>query len=549
MSTVMIEPERSPLALNGDNFSGQEPQARFLSSQVVCVLVLALTDLSAIAASLELAILIRKHLLPELNTHLAPSTFPFLHYWSLVWFWLVPLLIFGVEGLYTRRRSLWNEVGHLTKAVALSLIAMLAAVALTQISPLVARTTILLTAMNLFILSPIVRYWTKRGLAALGPWRKRILILGATGMAGLAMRGLMADPFLGYEVAGLLDDNPKQKGHCFGTCKGKPVRVLGNLSEAREQMERTNSRDILIAMPGQLEEKLLALVQDLQPFCDNIYVVPQLWGLPIMNLQVDGFLRERVMMLKLSNNLAKPWNGWLKRGFDLLIGTAASLMTFPICLIVGILIRLDSKGPALYVQERLGYQGQNFRCIKFRTMRLEGEEVLARYLESNPQAREEWRKYAKLRAYDPRITRLGGFLRRWSIDELPQLINVLKGEMSLIGPRPYLPHELGRIGFDVHTILAARPGMTGFWQVSGRNELSLEDRVKLESWYVRSWTPWLDCIVFAKTFRAVLFPENAFRSQAAANTSFVLSEDSAADAVPPSFVAEPTKSMRHTASA
>jgi undecaprenyl-phosphate galactose phosphotransferase len=180
-------------------------------------------------------------------------------------------------------------------------------------------------------------------------------------------------------------------------------------------------------------------------------------------------------------------------------------------LIVGILIRLDSKGPAFYVQERLGYQGRNFRCIKFRTMRVEGEEVLARYLESHPQAGEEWRKYAKLRAYDPRITRLGGFLRRRSIDELPQLINVLKGEMSLIGPRPYLPHELGRIGLDVHTILAARPGMTGFWQVSGRNELSLEDRVKLESWYVRSWTPWLDCIIFAKTFRVVLFPENGFR--------------------------------------
>jgi len=545
----MLAPERPPVALNEDNFSGQEPQTRFLSSQVVCVLVLALADLSAIALSLELAILTRKHLLPELDTHLQPSTFPFMHYWSLAWFWLVPLLIFGVEGLYTRRRSLWNEVGHLTKAVALSLIAMLAAVALTQISPLVARTTILLTAMNLFILSPIVRYWTKRSLAALGPWRKRILILGATGMAGLAMRGLMADPFLGYEVAGLLDDNPKQKGNCFGTCKGAPVRVLGNLSEVREQMERTNSRDILIAMPSQFEEKVLALVQELQPFCDNIYVVPQLWGLPIMNLQVDGFLRERVMMLKLSNNLAKPWNGWLKRGFDLLLGSTVSLLTLPLCMIVGILVKLDSKGPAFYVQERLGHRGRNFRCIKFRTMRVEGEVVFARYLDSNPQAREEWRKYAKLRGYDPRITRLGGFLRRWSIDELPQLINVLKGEMSLIGPRPYLPHELSRIGFDVHTILAARPGMTGFWQVSGRNELSLEDRVKLESWYVRSWTPWLDCIVFAKTFRVVLFPENGFRSQVAADTCFVPSGDATTDSISPSFAAEPSKSMRHTARA
>jgi Undecaprenyl-phosphate galactose phosphotransferase WbaP len=401
--------------------------------------------------------------------------------------------------------------------------------------------------MNLLVFLPIVRYWTKRVLRALGPWRKRILILGATHMAGLAMRGLTADPFLGYEVAGLLDDNPNKKGNCFAVCNGMPVRILGDLSEVREQMERTNSRDVLIAMPGQLEEKLLALVHELQPYCDNIYVVPQLWGLPIMNLQVDGFLRERVMMLKLSNNLAKPWNGWLKRGFDLLLGTALALITLPLCTIVAILVKLDSKGPALFVQERLGYRGRNFHCIKFRTMRVGGEKVLAQYLESNPQAMDEWQKYAKLRRYDPRVTRLGGFLRRWSLDELPQLLNVLKGEMSLVGPRPYLPHERGRIGIDLHTILAARPGMTGFWQVTGRNQLTLEDRVKLESWYVHSWTPWLDCIVFAKTFKVVLFPGNGFQSEVAEGIDSLPPEDSTPNGVSPAFAAKPSKSMHHTA--
>jgi lipopolysaccharide/colanic/teichoic acid biosynthesis glycosyltransferase len=115
-----------------------------------------------------------------------------------------------------------------------------------------------------------------------------------------------------------------------------------------------------------------------------------------------------------------------------------------------------------------------------------------------------------LRRHDPRLTRLGGFLRRWSLDELPQLFNVLKGEMSLVGPRPYPPHEHGRIGGELLTILSARPGLTGFWQVSGRNQLILEDRAQLEAWYVRNWTLWLDCIVFAKMFKVVLFPENGF---------------------------------------
>jgi Undecaprenyl-phosphate galactose phosphotransferase WbaP len=273
-------------------------------------------------------------------------------------------------------------------------------------------------------------------------------------------------------------------------------------------MERTHCRDLLIAMPGLLEEKLLALVHELQPHCDSLYVVPQLWGLPMMNLQVDGFLRERVMMLKLSNSLAKPWNSGCKRVVDLVLGAAITLLVLPLCALLAILVKLDSEGPALFVQERLGYRGGRFRCLKFRTMNVNGEETLAQYLECNPHAADEWQKYAKLRHHDPRLTRLGRFLRRWSLDEFPQLVNVLKGEMSLVGPRPYLPQERARIGDDLQTILSARPGMTGFWQVSGRNHLTLEDRVQLEAWYVRNWSVWLDCIVLAKTFRTILLPEN-----------------------------------------
>jgi Undecaprenyl-phosphate galactose phosphotransferase WbaP len=549
MSTVRIAPERPPLPLNGNKLSGQHPRVSFLSRQVICVLVLVLTDMSAIAIALELAILTRRYFVPHIDVYLQPSTFPFVHYLSFGWLWLVPLIFFSVEGLYTRRRSQWNEVGYLIKAVALSLIAMLAALALTQLSPFVSRTTILFTAMNLFVLLPVVRYWTKRALGALGPWRKRILILGATDMAVLAMRGLAADTFLGYEVAGVLDDNPNKKGSCIGACKGTTVNVLGNLSEAREQMQRTNSRDILIAMPSLREEKLLALVHELQPHCDNIYVVPQLWGLPMMNLQVDGFLRERVMMLKLSNNLAKPWNGWLKRGFDLLLGTVVALMVLPICMVVALLVKLESKGPALFVQERLGYRGRNFHCLKFRTMRVDGDKVLAKYLKSNRQAMDEWQKYAKLRGHDPRLTRLGGFLRRWSLDELPQLFNVLKGEMSLVGPRPYLPHELDRIGIDLHTIASARPGMTGFWQVSGRNQLTLEDRVKLEAWYVRNWTPWLDGFVFAKTFRVVLFPENGLQSEHAASIDSSATDNSSLQVLSSVLTTKQSKSKHHSAGA
>ena len=511
MATVLMSPERQPRPLEGNKAPRKLQGEHSLSSHLACLAVLVLADLATIALSLEIAIFVRMHLIPHVNARVQPDTFPFLHYLVFGWLWLILVLFLGVEGLYTRRRSLWNEVGHLTKAVGLGLVAFLAAIGLAHLSLVISRVTIFVMSVNLLILLPIARYWTKRALGASGLWRTRILILGATEMAKLAMRGLTYDPFLGYEVAGILDDDQSKLGDCVGVCKGTPICVLGSLSEATELMDQTRCRDILIAMPGLLEEKLLALVHELQPHCDSIYVVPQLWGLPMMNLQVDGFLRERVMMLKLSNNLAKPWNGWLKRACDLMVSAVITAIVLPICAVLALLVKLDSEGPALFIQERLGLGGSTFRCIKFRTMHVDGEQTLANYLQGNPHAADEWKKYAKLRNHDPRLTRFGRFLRRWSLDEFPQLLNVLKGEMSLVGPRPYLPYERERIGDDIHTILAARPGMTGFWQVSGRNSLTLEARVQLEAWYVRNWTVWLDCIVLVKTFRTVLFPERGRR--------------------------------------
>jgi len=505
MSVLTTAPDRQPFP-SAESRSEQRLSTRHWCRQLACVLILVLTDLSTIAVSLNLAIFLRNRLVPHVSSNFQAGAFPFQYYLAFGWLWLLPLLFLAVEGLYTQRRSLWTEIGYLTKAIGLSVAAILAAVALTQ--QVVSRLTVLLTAANLVVLLPVVRFWTKRFLGMAGLWHKRILILGATATANLAMKGLSSDPVLGYQVAGVLDDDPEKTGKSVGVYGGQPIFVLGSLSEARELMKQTQARDVLIAMPGLPEEKLLALVHEFQPSCGNVYVVPQLWGLPMMNLQVDGFLRERVMMLKLSNNLAKPWNTWLKRGADLVLGTALTLLAFPLSLILTVLIKIDSEGPALFVQERLGYRGGKFRCLKFRTMHMNSDKKLARYFEGNPRAAEEWRRYAKLRNFDPRVTRLGRFLRQWSLDELPQLLNVLKGEMSLVGPRPYLPEERERIGVELPTILSARPGITGFWQVSGRNQLTLDDRVQVEAWYVRNWTVWLDCIVLLKTFRTVLFPEN-----------------------------------------
>jgi len=521
MSTAVMAPERQTAPFNEGKLGGDAPRTSSGFRELACIFILLLTDGLAIGVSLEAATFVRAQLMPHESNHASLLALTFGRYTAIGGLWLL-LIIFGAEGLYTQRRSLWNEISHLTKAICLGLAAVLASAALIQPGPASLLLTVLLTAVNLLMLLPMVRFWTKRILGALGLWRKRILILGAASTAKLAMQELMADPVLGYEVAGLLDDDPAKRGKSAGASWGKQVFVLGKLSEAREQMERTQAKDVLIAMPGLPVEKLLALVHEFQPYCGNVYVVPQLWGLPMMNLQVDGFLRQRMMMLKLSNNLAKPWNCWLKRGFDLMLGGAITLLALPLCIVLAVLIKLDSRGPALFVQERIGHRGGTFRCLKFRTMLVGGDEKLAQYLKSNPEAADEWQRYAKLRDYDPRLTRLGRLLRRWSLDELPQLLNILKGDMSLVGPRPYIPQERGRIGDHLPTILSARPGLTGFWQVNGRNHVTLEDSAKLEAWYVRNWTLWLDCIVLVKTSKVVLFPENGHRADDSALESTAL---------------------------
>jgi Undecaprenyl-phosphate galactose phosphotransferase WbaP len=508
MSTATLSPEQVHPERIEDRAKARRQRFHNIHRNSICVFVLMVSDVLAIALSLRLATFLRAEWLPRVDTNVPALAFTFRHYLGFSWMWLLLIVLLAVEGLYTQRRTLWNEIAHLTKGTVLGLIVIFATIAVVQRGAVLSRATVVMTGLLLLMVLPTSRYWTKRALGAAGLWKKRILVIGTTDTAQLALRGLSSDPVLGYEVVGFLDEDPNRRGTCIAVCGGKKVYVLGHLNDALRHIKRARAKDVLIALPNLEEGKLLNLVHQLQQRCESIYVVPQLWGLPMMNLKVDGFLRERLMMLKLSNNLAKPWNSWLKRIFDLTLGSAIAVIALPLCLMVAVLIQIDSDGPVLFVQERLGYKGTRFRCIKFRTMHVRSDEMLMNHLAGDPAAAAEWHKYAKLRDHDPRLTRFGRFLRRWSIDELPQLLNVLNGEMSLVGPRPYLPQERERIGVDLFTILSSRPGMTGFWQVSGRNQLTLDDRVQLEAWYVRNWTVWFDCIILAKTFRTVLFPQN-----------------------------------------
>lgn len=213
--------------------------------------------------------------------------------------------------------------------------------------------------------------------------------------------------------------------------------------------------------------------------------------------------------LEITNNLLKRTDKLVKRCLDLALTAVLIVVGLPLALVIALLIKCDSKGPIIYRHCRIGKDGRQIRIFKFRTMHSGAAARLERYLESHPHLREEWNRKHKLKD-DPRVTRIGRWLRRSSLDELPQLINVLAGDMSLVGPRPIVTEEIAKYGdaYDIYKRL--RPGITGLWQVSGRSNTGYEERIGYDIYYARNWSIWLDVYLLAKTVTAVFASEGAF---------------------------------------
>jgi exopolysaccharide production protein ExoY len=219
---------------------------------------------------------------------------------------------------------------------------------------------------------------------------------------------------------------------------------------------------------------------------------------------IDGrAVDAAVPIVQEHDHFDQPVGGIRKRVLDILIATAVLILSAPLFLLIAALIKLTMGGPVFFAHTRIGYRRRSFRCFKFRTMVDIPEERIARYFAENPDCAREWRASQKLKS-DFRVTPLGRILRKLSLDELPQLVNVLRGEMSCVGPRPVLATELYRYGAHAHEYARVRPGMTGLWQVSGRNQVSYRKRVALDRYYVRRWSIALDFIVLVRTVPVLL---------------------------------------------
>jgi len=203
----------------------------------------------------------------------------------------------------------------------------------------------------------------------------------------------------------------------------------------------------------------------------------------------------------------------IKRLFDIVFSLTVIIFISPILLIIALLIKFTDGGSILFIQERPGLNGRKFKLIKFRTMHPNSDEILRNYLEKNPKAKEEWNKYRKLKTYDPRVTTIGKFLRKYSLDELPQFLNVLKGDMSIVGPRPYIEEEFEEYNIPKEVqrkLLSVKPGITGLWQVEKRNESSFMERVKMDLEYIEKQSFWLDLKIILKTIWVMLTGKGAY---------------------------------------
>ncbi|MCQ2373169.1 MAG: undecaprenyl-phosphate galactose phosphotransferase WbaP [Phascolarctobacterium sp.] len=460
-------------------------------------LVLLLTDYVAIIAAEELAYRIR-YLVIYNPTDLHIS-------W--VNFWLVFPFLFIVflstERLYGVRRQFWRTVQCIFKGCIYATFAIIVEMYLARTATNTSRLFILLFGVNSFILITLFRFWVKVFLAKRQLLQLPILVVGAGKTAESFEKVVSADDGLNYKIIGFLEDNVVYSKRL------KKYPVLGGFDDIERVILETGVKHIIIAAPSVDPAKQGELIYRVQPLVKNIAIIPNLIGMPMGGLEVESFFNEKLMLLKLKNNLARPWNRLVKNIFDYTLTFFGTIAISPILLGIAFWIYKEDPGPILFKHMRVGKDGKIFPCYKFRSMCLDADKKLKELLAKDSEARAEWEKDFKLKN-DPRITKIGAFLRRTSLDELPQIFNVLRGEMSLVGPRPIIEEELPRYGNYVREYLAVKPGITGYWQVNGRSDTTYEERVAMDTWYVQNWSVWLDLMLLWRTFKSVAKQEGAY---------------------------------------
>lgn len=465
-------------------------------------LLLILVDLLLYYLSLFAGYFIRRNLNRYFNLPAFDITTGFLV--LQIWIPIIFILTFLYNGLYTKRRDYWADLAHIIKSFVLSVILIFSVISFIKFSDRISRLHLIISFAIYFFLHSIIRYNVKIFLNKLGIGVRKILVVGITEGTISISNMINKDRYSSYYVTGFWDrsyskDGIKLSEHDFSVFKNENIHDL---------MERLKINSVIIS---EVYSKDIDFVTKIRRSAKNVFILPDSSSLFSYYSYLFSTIYSDTLVLSIKNNLKEPFNIITKRLFDVAFCILLLPLILPTMFIIAILIKVDSKGPAIFKQRRMGRGGKAIMIYKFRTMYMNSDEILKDYLMNNPHAREEWELFRKLKKGDPRITRIGKFLRRTSLDELPQIFNVLKGEMSLVGPRPVSEEEIEKYYREFSDFYyEVQPGITGLWQVSGRNETDFPRRVFLDSIYALNWSLWLDIVILIKTIKSVVKGEGAY---------------------------------------
>lgn len=348
---------------------------------------------------------------------------------------------------------------------------------------------------------PLGRSFVKNKFANKDWWGLPVLIVGAGQAGEKVIKSLKKHYQIGLKPFIAVDDDADKWGYI------EDIPVIGDLNIIPTLVEKFHIEQSIIAMPAVERNRKKEIVEKYSKYFENTTFIPDLYG--ISSLWVNTKDIGGLLGLEVQEKLLRRSSQLQKRIFDIVLSSLLMLLLSPLFLILSILIKIDSKGKIFFYQERMGKNNTRFKIIKFRTMFEDAENRLNELLTENDEFRSEYEVYHKLRT-DPRLTRVGKFLRKFSLDELPQFINVLKGDMSLIGPRAYLPWEKVKMNGYEEMILKVKPGISGLWQVTDRNESSFEERNETDVYYIRNWSMFLDIYIVARTINVVILGRGAY---------------------------------------
>ncbi len=415
-------------------------------------------------------------------------------------FTLLTLFFLWIDGAYTERRggSVFTDLYRIINAISTVGVIMFAAVFL--LLPRVYSRGLIVWAIFLTVLvlwlARVSQRVVRSQLRRSGVGVSHVLVVGAGDIGRTVMRTVVAEPGLGYKIVGFLDDDPAKVE--IGRFKS-----LGSLEYAERVLNSEHIDEVIITLPWMYQRKILAIVRACEARGVRARVVPDLFQLSLNRLDVEEVGGLPLIGIK-EPSLSRPGR-IAKRALDIIVAAAILILTAPITLLTALLIRFDSPGPVLFSQTRVGERGKTFTVFKFRSMRVGAEAEQEQLRERN----EATGPLFKIRD-DPRQTRFGRLLRRTSIDELPQFLNVLRGEMSVVGPRPGLPSEVARYQPWHRQRLEVKPGISGLWQVSGRSDLTFDEMCLLDIYYIENWSLALDVQIMLRTIPRVLFGSGAY---------------------------------------